>query len=74
MEIWKNEDPERPFAQRSPDTPTYRFYVDLQESDFRAAVRRGILEKRQVVVIQLKAYDMEGEPVGEWYRQLTNGK
>lgn len=70
VDIWQNEDPERPFAERKPNTPTYRFYVDLAEPDFRAAVRKGILEKKQVVVIPVEAYNLAGEPVGEWFRDL----
>lgn len=73
VDIWQNADPERPFAERQPNTPTYRFYVDLSESDFRAAVRKGILEKKQVVVIPVEAYNLAGEPVGEWFRDLPEG-
>uniref|UniRef100_A0A7C3E2U9 Uncharacterized protein n=1 Tax=Gracilinema caldarium TaxID=215591 RepID=A0A7C3E2U9_9SPIR len=73
VDIWKNEDPERPFAKRKPNTPSYRFYVDLSESDFKAAVRKGVLEKKQVVVIPVEAYNIAGERVGEWFRNISTG-
>jgi len=69
VDIWRNADPERPFAPRQDNTPVYSFYVDLSATIFREAVLRGINEKRQVVVIKLPAFDTSGNPVGEWYRK-----
>jgi hypothetical protein len=69
VDIWRNADPERPFAPRQDNTPVYSFYVDLSATIFHEAVLRGINEKRQVVVIKLPAFDTSGNPVGEWYRK-----
>ena len=70
IDIWKNEDTERPFALRQPDTPTYRFYFDLSESEFREVVSTGIIENRRVTGTYLPAFDTAGKPVDQWWLYL----
>lgn len=73
VDIAKNPDPEEPFVELPPDTPVFRFYVDLSEEEYRKAIQKGISEKRKVVVILLTAKDEEGKTVkkGQWFKEAS---
>jgi len=73
VDIAKNPDPEEPFVELPPDTPVFRFYVDLSEEEYRQAVQKGISENRKVVVILLTARDEEGKTVkkGQWFKDAS---
>tara|TARA_Y100000592_G_scaffold95995_1_gene163629 strand:- start:45 stop:659 length:615 start_codon:yes stop_codon:yes gene_type:complete len=74
VDIWRNADPEKPFASRQPDTPTYRFYVDLSESRFRELLRIAIIEERRVTGDYVPAIDKNGNPVEpNWYDHASSG-
>ena len=63
VDIWRNATPEEPLAPRQPDTATYRFYVDLSESQFRDLLETGITEEQPRTGASLPAMDMAGMPV-----------
>lgn len=73
VDIAKNPDPDEPFVALPPDTPVFRFYVDLSEEEYRQAIQKGISEKRKVVVILLTARDEEGKTVkkGQWFKDSS---
>jgi len=73
VDIWRNVNPEEPFAPRQPDPPTYRFYVDLAESQFRELLRSAIIEERRRTGAYLPAMNTSGAPVeSDWYDPVSS--